>query len=859
MRLPGYFSGGWRVHLAILSGIAAVGASTAARADDWPSPGLDAARTRLTPERSGAIFGDARWSVSGGAHVLASPVVADGYVVTVDLAGSVRALRADDGQLVWQVPLGVSVQGTPAISRGRVFVPTVANQVVAMRLVDGHRLWARDVGGMVVSSPASIENDLVLAAGLPSRQLVRLSGATGELVWMSPPVMEQFSNSSPAVGDGLVVVGCQGGHYYAFDAGTSEPRWSYAADGVVNLASPLIAAGRVFMAGGDKSNRVYAVDSKTGVALAGWPIELPARDPDIAGKNLGRTRAVSSLASIGGLVLLATRLDDAMDTDANGTADRFLSRESVLALDPTSGAITWEYAVGRAEFTEQVDVPKFFVSPTPAAFSSDRGSLVAAASSLSPTIVVLDAAHGIEQQKIAVAGPSLASPVLANARLISVAISGSVDAIMSSVNHPPSAPILSSYARSLDAADVTLRWLPATDPDAELPSYEIRIDSDGEVLESWQYRMYVGAGVTALHLDVPLSQGVTYSYAVRARDTSGALSAWSLPETFSVTVNPAVTVGGKLATSLRTAVDAASPGDVIMLGAGTYTLNQTLNVGPGVALQGDGAGRTTVDATRLGAGIDFDHSTPDHASRLEGLTIAGADTCIQISEGATGVQIRRVIVRDCRIKGVAVRAGGAVDIANATLVGSGTGIQASGKATIKNSLLTDDAVALSVEAPGVLTSSYNDLFGNPKNYEGLTAGQGDLSEIVAFADYKTRDLRLVSAQPSTDRGDPTDDVGQELAPNGGRINLGAFGGTADAEVTAPSTAVGGPSAAGATPTTDPGHAGTSSPASPQTNADEQVGCGVAPTSDPSGLAAALWYLTAVLVRRRHRTGHERRS
>ena len=86
--------------------IAAAG-GRAARAEDWPTPGLDAAHARLSSERSGALFTDGRWtaSTSRGARVLASPVVADGTVVSVDLEGAVRALRADDGQPVWQVAL----------------------------------------------------------------------------------------------------------------------------------------------------------------------------------------------------------------------------------------------------------------------------------------------------------------------------------------------------------------------------------------------------------------------------------------------------------------------------------------------------------------------------------------------------------------------------------------------------------------------------------------------------------------------------------------------------------------------------------------------------------------------------------
>ena len=44
------------------------------------------------------------------------------------------------------------------------------------------------------------------------------------------------------------------------------------------------------------------------------------------------------------------------------------------------------------------------------------------------------------------------------------------------------------------------------------------------------------------------------------------------------------------------------------------------------------------------------------------------------------------------------------------------------------------------------------------------------------------DFHVTARQPSTDRGDPEDDFSAEPMPNGGRINLGAFGGTAEAEI-----------------------------------------------------------------------------
>jgi outer membrane protein assembly factor BamB len=842
--------------LALLAALVATSAASRAEAEDWPTPGLDGAHTRLTGERSGSRFGDQRWSLRGAGRILASPVVADGFVITADLDGSVRAIRAENGELAWQVPLASPVQGAPAIARGRVFVPTVSNKLVAMRLVDGQRLWARDVGGMVLSSPASIGGDLVVAAGFPSRQVVRVSGETGDVMWSSPPVMTQSSNTAPAVAGDLVVVGSQGGQYYAFDAGTGHLRWNYQADGIVHLAAPLIVGNRVYLAGGDTSHRVHAVDAATGLAVPGWPVDLPTPAPDVIGTVVGKQRAVSAPMTVSGWLLLQTRIDYTIDTAANGK--RFLSRESVLALDAGVGSIRWEHAVARVELGDQNDVPKFYVCPTPAGFTSLAGSgLVAVASSLTGSVVVLDAT-GNEQTRIDVAGPALASPVLANGRLITVATNGSVEGFASSVNHPPAAPILSGYAKPLDAADVTLRWLASSDPDAEVPSYELRIDDDGELLESWKHQLSAGAGATSLTVAVPLSVGVTYTYAMRARDGRGALSAWSLPETFSVTVNPPVLVGGKAIASLRAATAAAQPGDVMTLGPGTYALTQTLNVGEGVSIQGAGANLTTIDAARMGVGISFDRSNPDHSSRLEGVTVTGADTCVQVGDGATGVQIRRVIVRNCRVHGVAVRSSGGVDIANATLVSNGVGVQSAGVARIKNSLLTGNATALAVDntGNGKLTSSYNDLFGNPKDYVGLTSGVGDLAAAVAFADLKAHDLRLFTAQPSTDRGDPSDDVGEEPAPNGGRINLGAFGGTAAAESTGESTAVAGADGGvpAPAPTWIPSTPTARQAAAPSaaSDSDAPAGCRIAGGSDAGGLVAVLTCVTAVLARQRKR-------
>ena len=183
---------------------------------------------------------------------------------------------------------------------------------------------------------------------------------------------------------------------------------------------------------------------------------------------------------------------------------------------------------------------------------------------------------------------------------------------------------------------------------------------------------------------------------------------------------------------------------------------------------------------------------------------------------------------------------------NATIVSNPTGVSANGTTRIRNSLLTKNGVALSSATAAMLTSTFDDLFGNQTDYAGLTAGSGDISAAVTFSDFAAHDLTLGTAQPSTDRGDPTDPVGAEPVPNGGRINLGAFGGTAEAETSAPSdNVIGDPSGHGPAPqVTPPGQQTT--PESPK----DDSGCAVAGGGPSrSGLA---WVLLALLASRRRR-------
>ncbi|MES1166185.1 MAG: hypothetical protein ABUR63_10525, partial [Verrucomicrobiota bacterium] len=295
---------------------------------------------------------------------------------------------------------------------------------------------------------------------------------------------------------------------------------------------------------------------------------------------------------------------------------------------------------------------------------------------------------------------------------------------------------------------------------------------------------------------------------------------------------------------------AALAGDVIELGAGTFHLSETMRVGGGVALRGAGAGKTTLDTTGLPVGVSFSGTDPKTPASLDGATVTGAATCVAVTGTATNVRLSHLIIRDCATSGISIADGGSAAIATATVANNGTGVESAGKASIKDSLLTGNAVGLKSQQEGALTSSYDDLFANTTAYVGLAAGTGDLAAAVTFVDAASHNFKLAGPQASTDQGDPADPVDAEPTPNGARINLGAFGGTAEAEMSVPAPLTDDTGGRGPTPTTTP-PAVTSLGGKPVSDGNDVGGCSI--SGRPAGRGLPLVILIVVpLLRARSR-------
>ena len=178
---------------------------------------------------------------------------------------------------------------------------------------------------------------------------------------------------------------------------------------------------------------------------------------------------------------------------------------------------------------------------------------------------------------------------------------------------------------------------------------------------------------------------------------------------------------------------------------------------------------------------------------------------VTIGEEVTNVEIHHNILLNNKIAGISIYQSKLYsqppkDIkiySNTIYENEESGIKAShtavsGENIIKNNIIANnDQYGIYMNLTGgSFTIDYNDVWGNPTNYQGCSAGANDISIDPLFADVSNYDFHLKSqagrwsgttlvydpvTSPCIDAGDPS-----EKDPDGTRMNMGAYGGTREA-------------------------------------------------------------------------------
>jgi hypothetical protein len=193
------------------------------------------------------------------------------------------------------------------------------------------------------------------------------------------------------------------------------------------------------------------------------------------------------------------------------------------------------------------------------------------------------------------------------------------------------------------------------------------------------------------------------------------------------------------------------------------------------------------------------------------------DNCIISGNETKGYSGNSSTVKNCLVSGNGsdgISLTGTCDVNSCTVVGnSGYGIcLASNDILVVSDCIVVRNVGYGLRAQsGLVTSQYNNVWQNLQgNYSGLAAGPNDISQNPLFAEDGYWDMsdnwvegeyHLKSGtgrweaesqtwviddvnSPSIDAGDPCSPIGSEPNPNGGVINQGVYGGTAEASKSA---------------------------------------------------------------------------
>jgi outer membrane protein assembly factor BamB len=215
-----------------------------------------------------AATGQKLWTFDAGSSIHSSANFKGDKIVFGDDGADIYCL-GPDGKKIWDSKAGDRVNSAPAIGAAEpgqspsVFVSGCDAELRAIDVETGKERFAKELGALCPGSPALLEDRIVV--GTDGGKILCLSRDGSKQLWEFTGVKSQaMVYASPAVADGIVVVGTRDRNVYGLDLATGAKKWEFATRGDVD-SSPVISAGQVYVGGKDR--KFYVLDLKTGKKL----------------------------------------------------------------------------------------------------------------------------------------------------------------------------------------------------------------------------------------------------------------------------------------------------------------------------------------------------------------------------------------------------------------------------------------------------------------------------------------------------------------------------------------------------------------------------------------------------------------
>lgn len=328
-----------------------------------------------------AIFATCMFSTGA---VAARKAKADWAMYNHDASGSRHAsgehqlgpTNAANLRPVWSFPTAGAVTATPAVTRGRVFAGDLSGAFHALKQRNGQLRWTRQLNGPVSASALVTSREIII--GDLSGYIYGLDPRTGAVDWQIRPDSHPWASiygSATPVGR-YVAVGISSNEWFAPAVVPGYPCCSFR--GSVVMLDPST---------GEEIWRTSMItDAEAANGSSGAPVwSTPTYDPDLD-------------------LLFVTTGNNYMDP-ASTLSD------SIVALDPATGAIVWanqRYAndTWNVAYPPFPPHPDYDIGDSAQVYSLPDGTKVVGAGQKSGFFHVLDAATGdtLYQRQFQVAG-----------------------------------------------------------------------------------------------------------------------------------------------------------------------------------------------------------------------------------------------------------------------------------------------------------------------------------------------------------------------------------------------------------------------------------------------------------------------
>lgn len=175
----------------------------------------------------------------------ATPVVADGLVITGTSAGTVIAYRADTGDIAWVKQVGnkqsqlYDVDSEPLVTDGKMYVSSADGILACLDVKTGNILWTANAGG---PNDIKLSEGKLFAAG--QGILTALDPESGSIFWQQD--FETPEISTPAGGEHFVAVASTMDKFYLVDSETGDVVYEhYIRKG--SFSDPFTVGDRVYL------------------------------------------------------------------------------------------------------------------------------------------------------------------------------------------------------------------------------------------------------------------------------------------------------------------------------------------------------------------------------------------------------------------------------------------------------------------------------------------------------------------------------------------------------------------------------------------------------------------------------------